>query len=377
MQKRDIKGLLNKIKSGEATPEEESITKYWLHHLNQDGGSGLSDEDLFSARSSMWHHIQSTKSAKIQPKRMWPQLAVAASIVLCLSAIGYFLLKSPAEQPLVTLKTHDIPPGSNKATLTLANGQQIVLSGTGTGIIAKQGNTTISKTNEGKVLYQAANDNHSDAVLNNTVRTPRGGQYQVILADGTNVWLNAASSITYPNQFEGNDRTVEITGEAYFEVAHNAEKPFRVKSRGQTIEVLGTHFNVNAYDDENTIKTTLLEGKVLITAGGHQAFLQPGQQSQVALEGKAGVLKSIQNTDVDAAIAWKNGLFQFDKADIRTVMRRLSRWYDVDVVFKGNIQEREISGSMHRNLSAAEALEILSFENVHFTIDGNKIIVTN
>jgi transmembrane sensor len=377
MHKKDIKELLNKVKSGKATPEEESIAEFWLHQINQDGDSGLSDEDLLSARGSMWDNIQSGKSAKARTKRMWPRLAAAASIVLCLSATGYFLLKSPVKQPLAALKTNDILPGSNKAMLTLANGQQIVLSGTQTGIIAKQGTTTISKAKDGLIAYQANADDHSDAFLNNTVRTQRGGQYRLILSDGSHVWLNAASSITYPDHFDGNNRTVEITGEVYFEVTHNPEKPFRVQSKGQTIEVLGTHFDVNAYDDENTIKTTLLEGKVKVTAGGHIAYLQPGQQSQVALEGQGGVLKGIQNTDVDAAVAWKNGLFQFDKADVKTVMRQISRWYDVDVVYDGNIQKKEISGSMYRNLSAAKALELLSFENFHFKINGHKIIVTN
>jgi len=231
------------------------------------------------------------------------------------------------------------------------------------------------KISNGQLAYHAAGKPVGTSY--NTVTTPAGGQYQVTLPDGSRVWLNAASSITYPTMFNGNDRTVQITGEVYFEVAHDATKPFRVKSNGQTIEVLGTHFNINAYDDENVIKTTLLEGSVKVTTGDHVALLQPGQQSQVATaENPTGIFKGIQNVDTDEAVAWKNGLFRFDKADIKTIMRQFSRWYDVDVVYQGDIKERVFSGSMHRNLSAANALELLSLANVHFTIDRKNIVVS-
>jgi transmembrane sensor len=374
MDQEEINRLIEKYKIGTATDQERDTLNLWYRNTAYSDVIYPDEEKATETRILSRLLSEITPATKI---KRWKAFTAAASVILGLSVGSYFLLNKQGDQQLVEIKTHDIAPGSNKAILTLANGKQIILNNAQDGELVQQGNAAITKSHDGHIIYQASDKGASSDIAYNTTTTPRGGEYHITLADGTGVWLNAASSITYPTVFSGRDRTVEITGEAYFEVAHNAAKPFRVKSNGQTVQVLGTHFDVNAYDDESTIKTTLLEGSVKVTTGEHVALLQPGQQSQVSIAEKTtGVFKGIQNVDTDEAVAWKNGSFQFDKDDIKTVMRQFSRWYDVDVVYQGDIKERAISGSMHRNLSAAKALELLSLANVHFIIDGKKIIVS-
>jgi transmembrane sensor len=378
MNQKEADQLLSKYLNNTANHEERALVENW--YANESRKRKLTDEDNFEHLSSeLW--VATQQRAGLYPKaktiKLWPRIVAAASILIFLSIGGYFLLNKQSDEQLVEIKTHDIAPGSNKAILTLANGKQIILNDAQNGKLVQQGNTAITKTQNGQIVYQSSDKGAASDIAYNTTTTPRGGEYHITLADGTGVWLNAASSITYPTVFSGKDRTVEITGEVYFEVAHNAEKPFRVVSHGQTVQVLGTHFDVNAYDDESTIKTTLLEGSVKITTGDHSDVLRPGQQSQVAIAGNTnGIFKGIQNVDTDEAVAWKNGFFQFEKADIKTIMRQFSRWYDVDVVYQGGINERVFSGSIYKNLSAAKALELLSLANVHFIIDGKKIIVS-
>lgn len=264
----------------------------------------------------------------------------------------------------------DLLPGSNKAVLTLANGKSISLNSINNGTIARQNFTLIEKTGDGRIIYKSGKkDEHSG--IYNTVSTPRGGEYELTLSDGTKVILDAASAIRYPVTFDGNERRVEVQGQAYFEVAHDAKKPFFVTVKGQEIEVLGTHFNVNAYDDELDMRTSLLEGRVKITYRNKVAILKPGQQS--IIDGQGGI--SLKLMDPEETVAWKNGYFEFNKADIKTIMRQLGRWYDVDVVYEGTIPDRKFSGELDRRLKASSVLEGLSFTNVHFTIKGKKIIV--
>jgi len=373
MDQEEINRLIEKYKNGTATVQERDALNLWYRNTSYSDGIYPDEEKATETRILSRLLSEITPATKI---KRWKAYA-AASVILCLSVGSYFLLHKQSDEQLVKIKTHDIASGSNKAILTLANGKQIILNNARDGKLVQQGNAAITKTQNGQIVYQSSDKGAASDIAYNTTTTLRGGEYHITLADGTNVWLNAASSITYPTTFNGNDRTVQITGEVYFEVAHNAAKPFRVESHGQMVQVLGTHFDVNAYDDESTIKTTLLEGSVKVTTGDHVALLQPGQQSQVSVaENTTGVFKGIQNVDTDEAVAWKNGSFQFDKADIKTVMRQFARWYDVEVIYQGNIKERAISGSMHRDLSAAKALELLSLADVHFIIDGKKIIVS-
>jgi ferric-dicitrate binding protein FerR (iron transport regulator) len=214
--------------------------------------------------------------------------------------------------------------------------------------------------------------NQGSLISYNTLSTPRGGQYQLVLPDGSKVWLNASSSIHFPTAFAGHERNVELTGEAYFEIAKNKQKPFHVNVNGMQVEVLGTHFNVNAYGDEGAIKTSLLEGSVKIKKGNISGLLKPGQQ---------GVLKKnstdleIKNADMNEAIAWKNGLFEFDGADIKSIMREIGRWYDVDVVYAGKVPDRRFEGKISRDAQLSDVLKILALSNVKFSVEGKKIIV--
>lgn len=330
--------------------------------------------DTANALMNVKARLQPTpiKVRKLNRSWLW---AAAASVILCLS-IGipaYLHYTNPKQQQVaVVQKNAPIIPGGNKATLTLANGKQVVLNGAANGNIAKQANIAVKKLADGLVAYNGAATTNTQAAITtyNTMSTPRGGQYHVILADGTNVWLNAASSIKFPVAFNGNERRVQVIGEAYFEVAHDKTKPFRVESNGQTIEVLGTHFNVNAYADENEVKTTLLEGSVKVKVGDKSYMLKPGEQSQL----KNGVV-NITDGDTEEATAWKNGIFHFNDASIASVMRQLSRWYNVDVKYEGKIKERTFSGEISMSVNASQILDAMSFKKIHYTIEGKTIIV--
>ncbi|GAA3958536.1 FecR family protein [Mucilaginibacter dorajii] len=329
--------------------------------------------DTESALVSIKARLQPVE-IKVRKLNITKLLSVAASVILCLAIAipAYLHYTHPKQQVAVVQKNIQIIPGGNKAILTLANGKQVVLNGAANGNIASQANISVKKLADGLVAYNDgpnANDQQSVTTYN-TMSTPRGGQYHVILADGTNVWLNAASSIKFPVAFNGNERRVQITGEAYFEVAHDKTKPFRVESNGQTVEVLGTHFNVNAYADENEVKTTLLEGSVKVTAGDKSYLLKPGEQSQL----KNGVV-NITDGDTDEATAWKNGIFHFNDASIESVMRQLSRWYNVDVKYEGKIKERTFSGEISMNVNASQILDAMSFKKIHYSIEGKTIIV--
>lgn len=292
--------------------------------------------------------------------------AVAAMLMILFGA-GLWLFRgknTPAPDPMEALA--DISPGSNRAILTLQNGQQIPLDSMH-GNIVLQGNLHVNN-DSGALNYSG----QATAAAYHTLSVPRSGQYQLQLADGTRVWLNAASSITFPTSFQGDKRTVSITGEAYFEVAKNPSKPFIVQANQMYITVLGTHFNINAYSDEPDTRTTLLEGAVSVTAGQHMTVLTPGQQ--VRLD-KNNALTVANDVDVEDVIAWKNGYTVFENADIETIMRQVSRWYNVEVVFEGNMPKRHFAGTISRKSSLPDLLKILEFENVNFSIEGKKIIV--
>ena len=266
--------------------------------------------------------------------------------------------------------TPDILPGRNKAVLTLASGKAITLDDAKNGNIANDGDAEIVKSGNGGSLSYHALGKEGSAF--NTISTPRGGQYEVNLADGSKVWLNASSSLRYPTTFVGADRTVELTGEGYFHVARKAGAPFFVKINGETVEVLGTAFNINGYDDEPVLKTTLVEGAVRVVAGGQQLVLKPGQQ--VVSEGGKS-LRIEPDADLEEVLAWKNGTFNFKRLDIETIMRQISRWYDVDVVYEGARPGGHFSGMISRNTSVSTVLKLLEYGGVHFRIAGQKIVI--
>jgi len=296
------------------------------------------------------------------PRLRW----VAAAAVIFLGGMTAYLWQQPVKRPQ---QAQVIMPGANKAVLTLADGSSVTLDSTGRQVI-RQGSTTIMQS--GGQLQYAANGNNN-TISYNTLRTPRGGQFRLTLPDGSAVWLNAASSITYPTAFTGADRTVKVTGEAYFEIAKMANKPFVVKiSETTSINVLGTDFNINAYTDEPFTNTTLLEGSIAVTTGNNQqVILRPGQQARTTGTG----VKVLDNIDLDQVIAWKNGAFNFNGTDLSSVLRQLSRWYDVDVVFEGKIPQRRFGGAIQRNLQLQQVLRILEKMDIKFRMDGRKLVV--
>jgi hypothetical protein len=344
----------------------------------------LSEEALYAMHKEVIDQV----STRITPSRpagreriqKFRFYRIAAAIAVLLSVTGAWLWYSHSGPGNTSQNAalnsrrvkHDLPPAGKKAVLILASGAAITLDSASDGILTRQGQTRIIKSAGGNLLY-ASGAGQSSEPLYNSVVTPRGGQYQVTLSDGTKVWLNAASSLRFPTVFTGAVREVTLTGEAYFEVAKNAGKPFVVAVNNMKVTVLGTHFNIMAYGDEAVVNTTLLEGSVKVTEGNKATLLNPGEQAQLDQKGN---LTLVRKADLGAAVAWKNHLFWFDHDDIQTVMRQLSREYNVDVEIKGNIQ-RHFTGSIPRNVNVSTVFEVLQQTGgVHFIMNNEKIIVT-
>ena len=314
-----------------------------------------------------------TESKRIVFGTWW---RVAAAILLLFAGTAYWIFEKPArsgDKRRNAVAVHaDILPGGNRALLTMSGGARILLDSARNGEIAQQGGARIRKQG-GMLIYETPPSvKTGSSVYYNEISTPRGGQFEIVLSDGTKVWLNAASSLRYPAEFKGDLRQVELTGEGYFEVAENKQKPFQVLAREMKVNVLGTHFNVMAYEDEGLIRTSLLEGSVKITNGKANGILAPGQQAVV--KGKEGNI-IIENADLSGAVAWKNGLFQFENADIRTIMREVSRWYDVEIVYAGKVPQEKLEGKINKKANLSEILQILEFSNIQCKVEGKKIII--
>lgn len=372
--------LMEKFEQGLATEAEMLELDAWFNSMEDNPSvlANLNGEEQLKAKSALLMRINTRVDYELEtthyprtrkPVALWARIMVAASLLLFLSFGTYFLIHrgNPIEQTANNL-SQDFQPGSNKAILTLAGGRKIILDNSKNGKLAMQGNTVVIKTGDGKVIYDT--DGSDEAEQINTMTTPKGGEYHLVLADGTGVWLNAASSITYPAAFSGKDRYVETTGQVYFEVAHNASKPFRVKTNGQTVEVLGTHFDVNAYTGD-VIKTTLLQGSVAVLAKGIRKVIRPGDQAAVS-----GSTIKIGQVDTDEIMAWKDGFFDFTDADIKTVMQEFSRWYDLDIVFDGPVTNEVFTGRLPRSWSFAKVMKLMKpFKSTHLTIEGRRIMV--
>jgi ferric-dicitrate binding protein FerR (iron transport regulator) len=308
------------------------------------------------------------KTGRVQRLPAFRRWWVAASLLLVLG-VGAYLRTTykKINVPVVAMAdAAKIKPGTDGAVLTLANGSEILLDTIRNATIALQGGATAKVVNGG-LVYEAVG---GEAVYN-TMSTPRGRQYHVTLPDGSEVWLNSASSIRFPTVFSGKERKVTITGEAYFEVAQNAQLPFRVNANNKaTVEVLGTHFNVNAYENEQTVNTTLLEGSVKV----NERLITPGQQAQVGQA--AGVVTIVHHADTEKIMAWKNGAFNFEGLGVEEAMRQLERWYDIEVVYEKDIPNIAFFGAISRNLNLFDLLEVLDRADLHFRITGRKLVVT-
>jgi transmembrane sensor len=376
MTKEEFISLAEKVSDGSANSRElELYNRYFNAYQQASPAWNLVSEsekeeikDILSGR--IHQHIHPTASPK--QVRLWPRW-VAAAAILFIVAVGvyFYQQQSILKKDTSIAQQQDFTPGGNKAFLTLSNGKRIDLNASKNTTLAENGGISISKTADGQLIYEIKEET-GDVIGNNTIETPKGGQYQIKLPDGTMVWLNASSSMTYPVRFTGAERLVEITGEAYFEVAHNAQKPFIVKSRQQRIEVLGTHFNVMAYGDEIETKTTLLEGSVKVMSPKKQLLLKPGQQSSVSVNGAS----LEEDVDIDGVVAWKNGKILLNDMSIQHIMRSLSRWYNFEVEYQGNAITTTFGGSFSRTKNLSTILRSLeSTGDVHFKIEGRRIIV--
>lgn len=374
MQHPDIKDLLIRYQNGICTEEEKVLIESWYLSEAAKDADAISAENLIQSRDRiagvvLKHTGINVSMPAIKKKRYLPQLVTAAIVLLCIGIGAFFLLRQAQDTGVVAI--NDIKPGSKGAILTLGNGQTILLNQSASGQLAVQGGMAVTKTANGMVQYRQLNQS-SDEMVQNTITTRRKEQFEVVLADGTKAWLNASSSIRYPSAFRGNDRRVVTTGEVYFEVAHNAAKPFKVMAGAQTVEVLGTHFDINSYTDEPEPKTTLLEGSVKVSAGNNFKIIKPGEQAVLKDE---HLFVSAANTE--EAVAWKNGYFRFNQEKISVIMRKLSRWYDIDVEYDGPIPEDEFSGTLSQNTSLSEALKALTYyKTVHFKIEGRRVVVS-
>jgi ferric-dicitrate binding protein FerR (iron transport regulator) len=388
----EVDQLFEMLENGEQEPAGKELLKTHF----QDGlePTGYTDDALRLRLENRFKQIEQhiaapqTRSKRVNLIGRW---MTAAAAIIILVGVGVWYWLASETKPAVVLnpqQQNEVVPGSNKAVLTLADGKTIALDSAAHGLLSQQGQTTVNQQ-DGELIYESATTSMAPTgeMIYNTLTTPRGGQYQLTLPEGTQVWLNSASSIRFPATFNDSARVVYVTGEVYFEVKPRYKKkkkervPFLVQVQSanglkQEVEVLGTHFNINAYEDEPYVATTLLEGKVSINRPGiaGPAFLLPGQQAQLNPQGKQ--VRVINNADLLQAMAWKNGLFRFDGVELKTVMRQLARWYDVEIIFDRNAPVSELfNGAMQRNLQLSQVIKGMSAMGIHVKKEGKQLIV--
>jgi hypothetical protein len=403
MEKEALEDLIERYIMGLTSEEEDAKLKRWYEDISKKQASlrQLSEAEMEALREKMLQrllsdakkqpslgaqkdntdhgvknmHLVDNKEASNKFRSLFKNNAWAAVILLliCCSTAAYFFHsnrarfnKTVVKAPVVILPGENIAPGQSGATLHLANGKAIPLDNLQNGLVAEQNGVKILKDKNGVTYVGKAN-----APLYNDITTGRGQQWQLTLPDGTKVWLNAVSSIHYPLAFSGQQRMVSITGEAYFEVVHNAKQPFTVKAGNTVIEDIGTAFNINAYADEPFIKTTLVHGSVKVSTEKNSSLLKPGQQAATSAANKIKVIK----VNTENITGWMNGALNFDNEDLGEVMKKVARWYDIDVTYAGKIPKRTFAGSISRKMNLSEFLKLLEFENVDFKLDGKKITI--
>ena len=382
MEKQTPQELIDKYLLGKATPEEQATLESWYLTHTKSIKDALPEPDYARLENEMWPVIDKHTPQRRKQLRLWPQIAAAAVILITVGIGIYFTQNKHIET--APAYANDIAPGKNQATLTLANGNIIQLSDTKSGVVINANNL---KYNDGSLVQDSSGSNTLESLKGNqenkstkellTATTPRGGTYQIVLPDGTKVWLNAATKISFPVQFSGSIRKVMLSGEAYFEVVKDKKHPFIVESTGQTVEVLGTHFNINAYADETAIKTTLLEGSVQVTSPktvGH------GQESMVLKPGEQAIVDDnfkVAQADVELEMAWKNGGFVFRGESLESILRKISRWYNVEIEYTSNAsKEVSLVGYISRSRQISAVLRHLERTGkVKFKLEGRKVTV--
>lgn len=380
MTREHLQDLITRYANGTASPEEITELHSWYRAMDMEEVHWPAEDEYGKeqVRQQMLRRLQQEIKQEKRSGRIYRLNRLrwaAAAVVLLLAGTAIWMIR-PVSAPLPltaakdTVFPNDAMPGGNKATLTLADGSTIMLDSAANGIIAQQAGASVQQPQEGKLVYQPGTV--SSGISYNTLATPRGGQYQVLLPDGTRVWLNAASSLTYPTAFTGPERKVELTGEGYFEVAKHAAKPFKVKTNEVEVEVLGTHFNIMAYADEPTISATLLEGSIRLAAGKETILMEPGQQAQL---NSATQKIRLATVNVEEAVAWKHGYFLFNKQDMAGILRQVARWYDISVQLPAEMPKDAFSGKISRDVKLSKLLSVLETSGLHFNIEGNKLIV--
>ncbi|NRF40136.1 FecR family protein [Pedobacter foliorum] len=367
MKEQKLTELLEKYRMGTCSSEELHLLQNWISDSTfaeyQISESELQEEMVL---------LDKKLSLSVKRRRLWLQTVSAAAILICCVGLFFYLKKDTKSKIMYTQK-QEIVSGGNKATLTLSNGKKISLTDAPSGELVQQTGISITKTADGQIVYKVTGVPTASSSDYNVIETPSGGQFKINLPDGTEVWLNAASSLRFPAVFKGTERNVRLTGEAYFQVAKNRAMPFKVETENSTIEVLGTHFNVNAYANERFMETTLLEGSVSVSSPSGSVKIKPNQQAQFD---KNNVQINVIPVDASDVIAWKNGYFLFEDESIERIMRKLARWYDVDVEYRGDFSKISLWGNISRYKNISEVLGQLELTHaVHFKIEGRRIIV--
>jgi len=365
MNAQQINELFKKRQTGKLSEKENAQMESWYISFASNADRQPSVEDLKESKAKI-----RSKLPLVYPRsnrKLLIPISIAASLLILVS-LGIFLYLQKTSNGEQNNYTNDVAPGKNSATLTLADGRKIFLSDRTSGEFAKQEGVNISKTKDGRLIYSVTGTN-AKTVTYNTLTTTNGEQIEVLLADGTSVWLNAASELKFPTTFAGaKNRRVELVGEGYFEVFKNNKMPFIVHTDKQEIQVLGTHFNINSYAEDAAAKTTLIEGSVMIN---RKNIIKPGQQAS-----GSGLNIIISNVDTELAVAWKNNKFMFEKENIQSIMNKIKRWYNVEIFYSGEVSKQLYTGSVSRFANVSKVLEILELTgNVHFKIEGRRITV--
>ncbi len=388
MQKEEVRELVEKYLHNTASREEEErLLQWYWKESSLESEWELNNSQTENELKSMIYakiikHDEIDTGSNFKSKSKFSRLRVPLLFMAVVIIGTYFytsrVQKENTDQVVASIKPNDILPGGSRAILTLADGRKIELDESENGVLVNQGGIKVHKNSDGIIEYTFIKQERKDIAVSdkaepvyNTIETPVGGKYQLNLADGTKVWLNSSSSLRFPIFFSDDNREVELKGEAYFEVSKDFKRKFSVRSGIQTVEVLGTQFNINAYSDEKSIKTTLFEGEIRVIdlKTNDSKLLKPGEQSNVDQS------IQIKRIDTQAEIAWKEGYFYFKKADIQTVMRQLGRWYGVTTRYEGNIPVNHFSGSISNSLTLLEVLEILEKSDIHFSLDGKEVVV--
>lgn len=389
MDIQQLEELLSKFNTGKCSEAERDLLETWYRSFDWNHPRpDMPVAELARLKEETWSGIQKGKAATAPAEivnggfnkyvlitRRWRYVAAAIVLVIAGMAIYNSMHRQKKHDSASPIVAHppiiDINPGASKAQLVMADGKVISLDAAGTKTLKETDGTCIDQQS-GKLVYTGTQAN-SETVLFNTLSIPRGGEYQLVLPDGTKVWLNASTSLRFPTRFTGNERKIFLKGEAYFEVMENRQMPFHIEvGNDMKVEVLGTHFNIMSYEDENDTKTTLVEGKVKVTCQSNTLVLSPSRQA--IWDKRKGSLTSAE-ADVEKAVAWKNGMIEFHDDDLPYIMRQVSRWYDVDISFAGTPPVGLYTGSIRRQAKLEKVLEILQVAGVRFRTEGKKIVV--